>query len=393
MKIIDVHSEALPVTKLIGRRYTPEDADEHGSYSQKWMQWFDNHWFDCLRGQGGIEKVSDDFIGLMRKTSGGMEYWIGVLMAPSDPVPEGFESLDLPACDLGVCFVYGDGKSNELFGAEAWKLCAKAYSEHGWLMKDDSVYLERYNCPRFTVPDDQGNVVLDLCMVLAVQTADEIDTYCGLSCKVCGYREPCHCGGCVATGGKPFHGSCQVADCAIKHNVRFCGECPEIPCEILKRYSFDEKQGDNGERIKNCNRIKLALVASARKGIDPVAPCGFHCDHCFLGQWCGGCRSTYNCCSYATVCEGGICPNVSCSQEHGLDGCYQCNELVSCEKGFFGKKDQFLAKAASLFIAKYGKGKYAAALDGVKAHCEDESKAFEGCKSVDDAVRLLEKWM
>lgn len=220
-----------------------------------------------------------------------------------------------------------------------------------------------------------------------------IDTYCGLSCKVCGYRESCNCGGCVATGGKPFHGSCEVATCAVKHNVSFCGECPEIPCEILTRYSFDKEHGDNGERIKNCKRIKLALVDVARRGLDAVAPCGFHCEHCFLGQWCGGCRSDYNCCSFATICEGGVCPNVSCSKERGFDGCYQCGELSTCEKGFFANKDQYLAKAASVFIGKHGKEKYTVALEGVKAHCADESKAFENCKSVDDALKLLEKWM
>ena len=43
-----------------------------------------------------------------------------------------------------------------------------------------------------------------------------IDSYCGLSCAECTYRETKHCGGCIATGGKPFHGSCEVAACAGK---------------------------------------------------------------------------------------------------------------------------------------------------------------------------------
>lgn len=224
-------------------------------------------------------------------------------------------------------------------------------------------------------------------------TEIHIDAYCGLSCGGCEYRETANCGGCAATAGNPFHGQCELAACAIKRGVRFCGECPDIPCELLTRFSFDKEHGDNGERIENCKKTKLALVEAARRGLDPVAPCGFHCDHCFLGQWCGGCRSDYDCCSFATICEGGVCTNVSCSEQRGFDGCYECGELADCEKGFFGNKDQYLAKAASMFVGKYGKEKYAAALDGIKANVEDESKAFVGCKSVDDAFKLLERWM
>lgn len=393
MEIRDVHSETLPQTKLVGKRYTMADANENGSYSHKWVEWFNNQWFTTLEGIGGIEKVSDDFIGLIRSNNGEAEYWIGKLMSPSATVPEGFDSVDLPECDIGVCYLYGNKDNGELFGKEAWDLCAKAYSKIGWDMKENGVYLERYNGSRFKDVAEQGNVILDICMVLTVDEPIVIDTYCGLSCKSCEYRESVHCGGCVSTCGKPFHGPCELAECAIKHNVRICGECPETPCELLKRFSFDQEHGDNGERIKNCNRIKKALVTVARRGLDPVAPCGFHCDHCFLGQWCGGCRSDYNCCSFATICEGGVCPNVSCSKEHGYDGCWECADLADCEKGFFAKKDEYLAKAASQFVGKYGKEKYAEALAAVKAHCDDESQAFVDCKSVDDAFQLLKKWI
>lgn len=83
-----------------------------------------------------------------------------------------------------------------------------------------------------------------------------IDTYCGLSCADCDYREKCGCMGCIASLGKPFHGKCEVADCAIEKGVAFCGECGEFPCEILTRYSYDKEQGDNGARIERCRQLK-----------------------------------------------------------------------------------------------------------------------------------------
>ncbi len=87
----------------------------------------------------------------------------------------------------------------------------------------------------------------------------EFDTYCGLSCKDCTFREPCGCKGCIATGGKPFHGKCDVAECAVKKQQAFCGSCESFPCDILTRYSYDKENGDNGARIESCKRIKAEL--------------------------------------------------------------------------------------------------------------------------------------
>ncbi|MBQ4220262.1 MAG: DUF3795 domain-containing protein [Butyrivibrio sp.] len=104
-------------------------------------------------------------------------------------------------------------------------------------------------------------------------------------------------------------------------------------------------------------RIKNRLCKIVRKGADPVAICGLSCNHCFLGEWCGGCRTEYNVCSFATCSEGGICPNVKCCNEKVIDGCYECSELEVCDKGFFVSTNDgaSAAKAQSLFIKKYGK--------------------------------------
>ena len=109
--------------------------------------------------------------------------------------------------------------------------------------------------------------------------------------------------------------------------------------------------------IEAMRRIKDRLCRIARKGADPVAICGLSCDHCFLGEWCGGCRTEYNVCSFATCSEGRICPNVKCCDEKDIDGCCGCSELEACEKGFFAPSNDGAnaAKAQSLFIKKYGK--------------------------------------
>ncbi len=112
--------------------------------------------------------------------------------------------------------------------------------------------------------------------------------------------------------------------------------------------------------IEAMRRIKNRLCKTARKGIDPIACCGLSCSHCFLAEWCGSCRTIYNTCSFATVSPDGVCPNVKCCQEKGIDGCYECDSLESCEKGFYipSNDGADAAKAQALYIRKHGKKEF-----------------------------------
>ena len=110
-------------------------------------------------------------------------------------------------------------------------------------------------------------------------------------------------------------------------------------------------------------RIKNKLCQKARKGVDPIAYCGLSCNHCFLKDWCGGCRTAYNTCSYATCSPDGICPNAACCREKVLDGCWECEEVSGCRKGFYAEEDVNAIKAMALFIRKYGKTALAVVLD------------------------------
>lgn len=109
--------------------------------------------------------------------------------------------------------------------------------------------------------------------------------------------------------------------------------------------------------IKAMRRIKNKLCKNARKGVDPVGYCGLSCNHCFLGEWCGSCRTKYNVCSFATLFEDRKCPNAVCCSEKNIDGCYECSELEGCTKGFYTPNNDGAAsaKAQTMFIRKYGK--------------------------------------
>lgn len=165
MKILETRREHYPAVKLVGKRYTNADRDALGTFGAQWSQWFENDWFSCLSG-GGLPAVSDDFVGVMRQSEAGFEYWIGMLKAPDDPVPRGFAAVEIPEGDLGVCLVYGR-EGPDLFGMEACSACHQAWAERGWIPAPGAWYMERYNCPRYTTPDPAGNVILDTCVWLA----------------------------------------------------------------------------------------------------------------------------------------------------------------------------------------------------------------------------------
>lgn len=117
--------------------------------------------------------------------------------------------------------------------------------------------------------------------------------------------------------------------------------------------------------IEAMQRIKNKLCKLARKGVDPIAFCGFSCNHCFLSEWCGSCRTAYNTCSFATVSPDGKCPNAVCCEERGIDGCYECGLLETCEKGFYTPSNDGAqaARAQAMYIRKHGKKAFLKAHD------------------------------
>lgn len=152
---------------------------------------------------------------------------------------------------------------------------------------------------------------------------------------------------------------------------------------------------EKDRRYNNGAKWKAKIVKAARKDVDMIAFCGFSCNHCFLGEWCGGCRSVFSSCSYGAFHESGRCPNIECCQEKGIDGCYECKELASCVKGFY-KPDNGGAnacKAQAVFIQKYGKEKLFEVHD--KLHEVYDFKKTQEIlgTSVENGLRILEENM
>ena len=56
---------------------------------------------------------------------------------------------------------------------------------------------------------------------------------CGLDCGGCSFKE--NCGGCVATGGKPFGGDCMVAKCCGGGKTEGCGDFSKNVCALKRK--------------------------------------------------------------------------------------------------------------------------------------------------------------
>jgi hypothetical protein len=168
--IIKTYRQTVPAMRFIGKKYSDDDR-VNGGFAKQWVEWFSNGWFSMLQSGFDVTALYEDgdaTIGLMRWKEGEpFEYWIGVFCPPETHVPDGFSHIDFPASDLGVAWVYG--KEGDVFGQE--ERCAERCMMDGFEIVTDEQgaywFFERYVCPRFTTPDEQGSIILDICHYIA----------------------------------------------------------------------------------------------------------------------------------------------------------------------------------------------------------------------------------
>jgi hypothetical protein len=78
-------------------------------------------------------------------------------------------------------------------------------------------------------------------------------------CSSCSEKDKCGCEGCLSDSS----GDCEIKVCCENKGIPHCGMCSDFPCDLLRNTSFDESDGDDGERILNCK--KWADEANSRK--------------------------------------------------------------------------------------------------------------------------------
>jgi hypothetical protein len=167
-EIIKTYKQEIPALRFIGKKYSDRDR-VNGTFGKYWTDWFQNRWFTVIEKQienstKTIYEDEDAYIGLEKYKEGEpFEYWIGMFTPENTSVPEGYAFHDFPRGSLGVCWVYG--REGEVFMQE--ENCMKKLEKGGYkFLPDENGFqwlFERYGRPRYTSPDEKGNIILDIC--------------------------------------------------------------------------------------------------------------------------------------------------------------------------------------------------------------------------------------
>lgn len=153
--------EKMPAMKVVGRAMRVKMGSEENPIPGFWRTCFSDGMFERIEALGA-PALDGSYVGFMcdyHADDGMFTYICGIFMKPDCPVPEGFVGRDVAESDVGVGWVRGPEFENypvahKLTSEAMEKAGRKADEAAGWCA-------EVYNCPRFTAPQENGDVILD----------------------------------------------------------------------------------------------------------------------------------------------------------------------------------------------------------------------------------------
>lgn len=152
VRILEVKQESCPAARLIGREYEGVP---------NWGEWWENGWFSVLESSPRLPFNTDAYIGAVHIVNGMPRRWIGMLFPAGTEVPEGFSYIDIAPMDYAVCYLYDKEGSGDFYTMDTHNMCLEELKARHLRRREDDWCFERYNCPRFTTPDETGCVILD----------------------------------------------------------------------------------------------------------------------------------------------------------------------------------------------------------------------------------------
>ena len=166
-RILKCYRETIPDCCFAGRLYTSADFLED-TINGKWRQWLESGRFQLLTElqtpefQAAYPEASA-YVGLIRGGGGNrLLYGIGMFLPAESPIPQGFDYVYLPHTE--ICVAWVQGKREDIYHGES--AACDCLVEAGCLPRQESdgsaLFFERHARPRFTSPDENGEVILDV---------------------------------------------------------------------------------------------------------------------------------------------------------------------------------------------------------------------------------------
>lgn len=164
-ELLKTYKTVIPACRFIGRSYGEEEK-KNGTFGWLWNMWFAAGLFapvEAAAAEAAGERIEDGdaHCGMcVNAADGTYRYWIGMITPADTEVPEGYDSFPLPACDAVVNWVRG--REPDVY----FHCCLKEMEALGYHWDSnpsgERLMAERYVRPRFTEPDENGNLILDL---------------------------------------------------------------------------------------------------------------------------------------------------------------------------------------------------------------------------------------
>ncbi len=163
-KLIKFEVVELPNLCVIGKelRYSME-AHMKGDnrIGPFWDKCFSENIFETLEKQSDFI-FDSSYVGIMLdwdKGDGDFSYICGMLFKEGASVPEGYVMKEIEATKSALSWIQGKNEIDVCMSAH--NLTEQAIKEKGLNSEAMSWCMELYNCPRFTTPDENGDIILD----------------------------------------------------------------------------------------------------------------------------------------------------------------------------------------------------------------------------------------
>ncbi len=163
-ELIKFEVKELPKLCVIGKelRYNMEELMKgNNPIGPFWTKCFADNIFAELEKQEQFifDKAYVGFMSEWDNSDGNSSYICGIMFKEGAVVPDGFVMKEIQPTKAAVSWIRGKDTADVCIGAH--EMTEKAISENGQSSEGLTWCMELYNCPRFTNPDENGEIILD----------------------------------------------------------------------------------------------------------------------------------------------------------------------------------------------------------------------------------------